>query len=256
MLGGVGHMTRARWAAIITGLAFIAGGIALGAGPYHDHRAFEKAAYCATPAAQDDCITQVRMTVLSKSSYTTQDPDPNWPPPQPPPPPPQLPPPGPFGMAPSLTGRVLAAVPMSQTTHYNLTVRTADGRRHTFKVDAGIYNAAKPGATGLAEVWHGRIARLRVGAHGDDQWSYWSLGVAWLMGWLGVMLIVGWGLPLAEAPAGFVIGGWWAGIVLFGITHTWRPAVWAVPLLLAGSVLLLRMSATMSARRYRSARRA
>jgi hypothetical protein len=252
-------MTAERWAALIAGVAFIAGGVALGAGPYDDRRAFEKAAYCtASPAvAHDDCIAQVRMTVLSRSTYTTQDPDPYWPPPQQPPPPPQLPPPGPFRMAPSLTGPALAALPMSETTHYKLTVRTADGRRHTFKVTAGIYDVAKPGAAGLAEVWHGRIERLRIGVHSDEQWSYWSLGGAWLMGWIGVMLIVGWGLPLAEMPVGVVVGGWWVGTIVFAIIHTWRPALWAVPLLVAGSILLLRASATVtSTRRNRAARRA
>jgi hypothetical protein len=249
-------MTRERWVAVVAGLAFIAGGIVLGAGPYGDRRAFEKAAYCASPAAaRDDCVARVRMTVVSRSTYTTEDPDPNWPPAQPPQPPPPPPIPGPFRVALPARARILAALPMSTTTHYKVTVRTEDGKAHTFQVDGGIYDVAKPGATGVAEVWRGRITRLRIGAHSDDQWSYWSLGGAWSVGWIGVMLVVGWGLPLARVPMGVVIGGWWGGNVLFLIIHTWQPALWFVPLLVAGPLLLLRVFVTVTGgnRRYRSA---
>jgi hypothetical protein len=250
ILGAVGHTTRTRWMATAAGLAFIAGGIALGIGPYEDRRAFEKASLCGA-APGDDCIAQVRITVLSKSRYTTQDPDPNWPPPQPPqPPPPPQPPLGPFRLIPALTGRVLATLPMSETTHYKLKVRTADGESHTYNVDGAIYDAAKPGMTGVADVWHGRIARLRIGTHSDEQWSYWSLGAAWLLCWIGVMLIVGWGPPLAPAPAALVIGGWWAGVVFIGIAEVWHAAVWAIPLVLAGAVLTVRVAVTASRRRY------
>jgi hypothetical protein len=250
-------MTRERWVAFVAGLAFVAGGIALGAGPYADRLAFEKAGYCGTspPAAREGCVARVPMTVVSRRTYTTEDPDPNWPPPQPPQPPPPPPIPGPFHVVlPSLV-RSLAALPMSTTTHYKVTVRTEDGTAHTFAVDGGIYDVAKPGATGLAEVWHGRIVRLRIGAHSDEQWSYWSLGAGWLVGWIGVMLVVGWGLPLSGVPVGVVIGGWWGGNVLFLIVHTWRPALWGVPLLVAGPVLLLRVFWTVRGgrRRYRSA---
>jgi hypothetical protein len=249
-------MTRARWGAVVVGLAFVAGGIVLGAGPYGDRHAFEKAAYCASsPAAGDDCIVRTPMTVVSRSTYTTEDPEPNWPPPQPPQPPPPPPIPGPFRVAPgALQARVLAALPMSTTTHYKVTVRTEDGKARTFKVDGDIYDLAKPGATGLAEVWHGRIVRLRIGARSDDQWSYWELGGAWLIGWIGVMLVVGLGLPLARVPVGVVIGGWWGGNVLFLIIHTWPPALWLVPLLIAGPLLLFRVSATVrGGRRHRAA---
>jgi hypothetical protein len=252
MLGGVGHTTRMRWAAIVAGLAFIAGGIALGIGPYDDRRAFEKASLCGA-APRDDCITQVRMTVLSKSRYTTQDPDPNWPPPQPPQPPPPQPPLGPFRIAPALTGQVLATLPMSETTHYKLKVRTADGRSHTYEVDGAIYEAAKPGMTGIADVWHGRVARLRIGTHSDEQWSYWRLGAAWVLCWIGVMLIAGWGLPLAAAPVVLVVGAWWAGIIFIGLADVWHAAVWAIPAIFAGAVVTMRVVITVSDRRYRSA---
>jgi hypothetical protein len=248
MLGGVGHTTtRMRWAATAAGLAFVAGGVALGLGPYEDLRAFEKASFCGA-APRDDCITQVRMTVLSKSSYTTQDPDP-VPPPQPPQPPPPQPPLGPFRIAPALT----AALPMSETTHYKLKVRIEDGRIDTYNVDGAIYDAAKPGTTGVADVWHGRIARLRIGTHSNGQWSYWSLGVAWLLCWIGVMLIAGRGLPLLEAPMALVIGAWWAGIIFIGIAESWHPAIWVIPAILGGAVLTLRVVITVSDRRYRSA---
>ena len=251
MLGGVGHTTGERWAAFVAGLAFIAGGIALGIGPYHDRRAFERASLCGA-APRDDCITQVRMTVLSKSQYTTQDPDP-VPPPQPPPLPPPQPPLGPFRIAPALTGQVLAALPMSETTHYKLKVRTADGKSHTYNVDYAIYDAAKPGTTGMADLWHGRVVRLRIGTHSDEQWSYWRLGAAWVLCWIGVMLIAGWSLPLAAAPAPLVVGAWWAGII-FGLIEVWHPLVWVIPAILAGAVLTVRVLVTGAERRYRARR--
>jgi hypothetical protein len=142
---------------------------------------------------------------------------------------------------------------MSDTTHYKLKVRTEDGSSHTYDVDGAIYDAAKAGTTGMADVWHGRIARLRIGTHSDEQWSYWSLGAAWLLCWIGVMLIVGWGPPLVPAPAPFVIGGWWAGIIFVGLVEVWYAAVWVIPAILAGAVLTLRVVVTVSDRRYRSA---
>ena len=246
MLGTVGQRTLEHWVATVAGLAFVAGGVALGSGPYHDRRAFEKADYCA--ASTVDCIVRTRMTVLSKSTYTTQDTDPNWPPPQPPPPPPPQPPvfPGPFRIAPAMGARVLAALPMSQTTHYKLTVRTEDGTRHTYEVGPGIYDAARPGTTGVAEVWHGDIRRLRIGTESDEEWSYWRFGVAWALAWIGVMLLVGWALPLDYAPVGVVIGGWWLGLVVYGITHTWHPAIWVIPLIFAGTVLTVRVFVTLT----------
>jgi hypothetical protein len=242
-------------------MACVAGGIALGSGPYHDRQAFDKAGYCGA-VARDDCVTRVPMTVLSRSTYTTEDPDPQ-PPQQPPPQPPPLP--GPFYWGPSLAAlpvagilaappvdRIVAALPMSRTTHYRLTVRTADGERHTFEVDGSMYDAAHKGARGTAEVWHGRIVRLRIGSHSDDQWSYWRLGFAWVLGWIGVMLILAFAVPLADpAPpgAGFV---WWAGVIAFSVLHTWRPALWVVPLAGGGAFLLYRVYSSIGSRvRYR-----
>ena len=239
MLSGMGHESGGRWVATIAGLAFVAGGVALGSGPYHDRRAFERAGYCTTSAARDDCIARTRMTVLSKSTYTTEDPvPPDNPPPQPPPPqpPPNL---GPFRIAPSL-----GALPLSYTTHYKLTVRTEDGRKHTFSVNAGIYDAAKTGTTGVAEVWHGRIERLRIGAHSDEQWSYFSLSMAWVLAWIGVMLIVDRAPPLADLPLGVTIAGWVLGTIVFAVVHGWGPAIWVVPVIFAGGVLALRVFAT------------
>lgn len=236
-----------RWAALIAGVACVVGGIALGSGPYHDRRTFEKAGYCGA-VARDDCVTRMSMTVLSRSTYTTEDPDPE-PPQQPPPqPPPQIP--GPFYWGPSVAalpvGRILAALPMSQTTHYELTVRTADGERHTFEVERSMYAMAPAGARGTAEVWHGRIARLRIGSRSDDQWSYWSLGLAWVLGWTGVMLIIAWGLPLADPASPPAVFVWWAGIIVFAGLHAWPPALWVVPLAGGGGLLLFRVYATVA----------
>jgi hypothetical protein len=244
-----------RWAALLAGMACVAGGIALGSGPYHDLRAFEKAGYCGS-VARDDCVTRVSMTVISRSTYTTEDPDPQ-PPQQPPPqPPPQIP--GPYYWGPSVAalpvGRIVAALPMSQTTHYQLVVRTADGKSHTFGVGGDMYDMARVGTRGTAEVWHGRIVRLRIGSHSADQWSYWSLGLAWALGWIGVMLIAAWGVPLADAAphlAGFT---WWIGIIAFVALHTWRPAFWVVPLAGGGLFLLYRVRLSIGHRNRRPAR--
>jgi hypothetical protein len=251
MLDTVAYKTRTHWAALVAGAIFVAAGVALGAGPYHDRRAFERAPYCG-PAVRGDCVTRMRMTVLSRSTYTTEDPDPNWPPPQPPPqppPPPQGPfgPFGPYGMGPPVR-RAMAVLPMSQTTHYRLTVRTEDGRRHTYEVGADLYRAARTGTTGTAEVWHGRVQRLRVASYSDDQWSYLSLGVAWVLAWIGLMLIVGLGLPLAEVAPALPIGAWWAGIVAFAVLHAWHPALWVVPLVAGGAVLVIRAGALFARR--------
>jgi hypothetical protein len=247
--GGVKYWTRSRWAALAAGAMFVAGGAALGAGPYHDRQAFERAPYCG-PTVRGDCVTRVRMTVVSRSTYTTEDPDPNWPPPQPPPQPPQPPPMNPFvpfGMGPARgpVRTVVAALPMSQTTHYKLTVRTEDGKAHTYQVGSDVYDAARTGATGTAEIWHGRIQRLRIGAHTSDQWSYLSLVIAWVLAWIGVMLIVGWGLPLADVVPPIVVGGWVAGVILFGALSAWAAAWWAVPLIVGGVVLLCRVYWTL-----------
>jgi hypothetical protein len=251
MLDDVSLTTRERWVAAIAGLGFAAAGIMLGSGPYLDRRAFEKAGYCATSTANDDCIAQTRMTVVSKSTYTTDDPDPNWPPPQPPQPPPPPPPiPGPFHLAPAA-----ALLPMSQTTHYKLTVRTEDGKRHTFGVDYAMYETARQGTTGVAEVWHGHIKRLRIGAHQEEKWSYWSLGLAWVLAWIGVMLLIAWAVPLDDLPLWAVAAAWWIGTLTFGITHAWPPAIWAVPAVFGGGVLILRVWATIANARWRARRR-
>jgi hypothetical protein len=255
MLDGVGLRTRERWVAAIAGMAFVAGGVLLGSGPYSDRRAFEKAGYCTSSTGGDDCIARTPMTVLSKSTYTTHDPDPNWPPPQPPQPPPPPPPVvGPFGIAPALGEQVLARLPMSDTTHYKLTVRTEDGKRHTYEVGYAMYDAAKPGTTGVAEIWHGRVKRVRIGAHRDEEWSYWSLGVAWIATWIGVMMLLAWALPLADVPFWVVAGAWWLGVLAFGVIHLWSPALWVIPVILGGAVLTLRASATVTSTRRRAGR--
>ncbi|MDN3351319.1 hypothetical protein [Actinomadura sp. DC4] len=239
-----------RWAVTIVGLALAAGGVALGAGPYNDRRAFEKAGYCGESTSSDGCIARMRMTVVSKSTYTTHDPDPDWPPPQPPPQPPPMPPPfqGPFRIAPAVGG-MLASLPMSDTVHYELTVRTEDGARHKYAVGHTVYDAAKPGTAGVAEVWHGHVRRLRIGADSHEEWSYWSLGLSWVLAWIGVMLIAGWGLSLAGVPLPIVIGAWWGGVIVFTSFHDWRPAIWVIPAIFAGAVLTLRVSATIMAAR-------
>ena len=247
--GGVGRIRLGHVAAFVVGLALIAGGLALGAAPYADRRAFDRAPYCATPpsAGPSRCVERVPMTVITRSTYTTQDPDPpdpNWPPPPPPPQPPT----GPFGMAsrPAKGPRVEAA---STTTHYQLTVRTADGQRHRFDVGHGIYKVAKPGVTGTAAMWRGRLVRLRIGSHSDDVWSYSRLEISWLIVWTGVMLIVGLALPLAAPPFGLAVAGWFLGVMPPVSLFIRVPLVSAVPILIAAATLLLRVRVTARWRR-------
>ncbi|MCO5971310.1 hypothetical protein [Actinoallomurus soli] len=165
-------------AALAAGPVLIAVGVALGAGPFADFEAYERAPLCGSPPPADTghCVTRLPMTVIKKSTYTTEDPDPPDPPqfPQPPPPPP--PPMGPFRVVlpTAVRQRVVAA---SRTTHYKVTVRTADGRYHDFEVEHGFYKVAETGTTGTADIWHGRVVRLQIGTHVDDEWPDWKLGI-------------------------------------------------------------------------------
>jgi hypothetical protein len=141
--------------------------------------------------------------------------------------------------------RVVAA---STTTHYQLTVRTADGKRHRYEVGHGIYKAAKPGTAGTAEMWRGRLVRLRIGRHSDDEWSYARLEISWLLIWTGVMLIIGLALPLAVPSFGLPVGGWWLGVMLPASLFIRWPLVLAVPTVIAGTTLLFRVRASVRRR--------
>jgi hypothetical protein len=178
------------WAALAAGPALIAVGVALAAGPSADVMAFERAPYCATPPPADKshCVTRLAMTVIRQSTYTTENPDPPDPPQFPPQQPPQPPPMGPFQVVPTVARlRVVAA---SRTTHYKITVRTADGRYHDFEVEHDFYKVAEAGTTGTAEIWHGRVVRLRIGTHIDDEWPDWKLGIPVFIVLGGVVMFV------------------------------------------------------------------
>ncbi|MCF1512266.1 hypothetical protein [Streptomyces glomeratus] len=87
--------------------------------------------------------------------------------------------------APVLAGLRMAAA--SETTHYEITVRTADGRHHKLEVEQDFYKVAKPGTVGTAESWHGRLLRLRIGSHVDYQYPF-----RWVIPYL--IIIVGAGV--------------------------------------------------------------
>ncbi|MEV5703820.1 hypothetical protein [Actinoallomurus sp. NPDC052274] len=161
--------------------------MALGAGPFADFEAFERAPLCASPPPADPshCVTRLSMTVIKRSTYTTEDPDP----PDPPQLPPQPPPMGPFRVVPPTVAR-LRVVAASRTTHYKVTVRTADGRYHDFEVEHDFYKVAKAGTTGTADVWHGHVVRLRIGARIDDEWPDWKLALPVFVVLAGVVLSV------------------------------------------------------------------
>lgn len=196
----------------LVGLAVIVVGLVLAAGSRVEQREFERAPYCSTPPPADTshCKLRVSMTVTARSTYTTSDrdpPDPPNPPDPVPPPPPALPQ---FRVgsyvralrvgvvagamarsdvrvvhAPVLAGLRMAAA--SETTHYEITVRTADGRHHKLEVEQDFYKVAKPGTVGTAESWHGRLLRLRIGSHVDYQYPF-----RWVIPYL--IIIVGAGV--------------------------------------------------------------
>ncbi|MDT0468533.1 hypothetical protein [Streptomyces gibsoniae] len=80
----------------------------------------------------------------------------------------------------------------STTTHYEITVRTADGRRRKFEVEQDFYQVAEPGTVGSVEIWHGRLLRLRIGSHVDEQYP-----LRWTIPY--VIILVGVGLLLYPA---------------------------------------------------------
>ncbi len=239
-------MTLRHWAALAAGAALILGGYLLGSGPYDDRQRFEHAGLCAATAVRHaDCVTRSHAVVVSRSTETHDDPDPpdpNWPPqPQPPPPPVQPPI---YFMRPA---HVLA----SQTTTYTVVLRTDDGRRHTFDVGYGLYHVARTGAQANVDRWHGRIKRISIGTHSDDQWSTWKLTLAWLIAWTGVMLIVTFAPPFEEDAVGAGFGAWWGGFVGYLIVGRWGPAWYVLPLVVAGAVVLVKVNfAVADARRY------
>lgn len=179
------------WAALAAGPVLIGVGVALGAGPVADFEAYARAPLCASPPPADTghCVTRLPMTVIKRSTYTTDDPDPPQFPQQPPPPPPPPPPMGPFRVAAPAVAR-MRGVLASQTTHYRITVRIADGRYHDFEVGHGFYKVAGAGTTGTADLWHGRVMRLRIGTHTDDEWDDWRVGVSVWISLAGIVVFV------------------------------------------------------------------
>src|SRR5690606_24518949 len=110
---------------LVLGLLLIAAargrrGVALGAGPYMDRLAYERASDCAASASgdRDDCVGRVAMTVVSRSTSTTRGHDlPEAP--QPPPPPPQPPQPPLRMIRPDLVNEaVVLAAARSDTLHH------------------------------------------------------------------------------------------------------------------------------------------
>ena len=250
----VGAMSFGRWAAVALGLGLVVGGVALGAGPYHDLQAFERAGHCATssPGTARDCVATARVSVVSRSTYTTPDndtgPDPNWPPPpQPPIPQPPMGPPLRAARTVVNTARQVSAA--TETTHYRVTVRTDDGRRHTYTVTAGLYETATPGTVARADLWHGRITRLTIGAETVEIPPDSGFDHAWLMGWAGVMLLV-WSVP-GRVHLGIVLWLWWTGNVVYHMLGSWDPAWYMVPLLIAGSLLAWKAREMILGRRRR-----
>jgi hypothetical protein len=239
------------WGLAAVGSAVIAGGLAFGCGPYSDLQEFERAPQCAT-LTPSRCTGRVPITVIGRSTYTidTGDP-PDGPPsvklPEEPPDEPEEPPEEEL-----VAPHVVAA---SQTTYYRIVVRTPDGRGHRFYVRESFYKAVSRGATGTAEMWRGRIVRLRIGRRTDDQWPYWRLEISWAIVWAGVLLIVCLAPPLEPVSFGWIGGAAWLyGVVALdiGLLPRW-PLVSAVAaLIVAAAILLYRVRETVRWRRYQA----
>ncbi|MEV6026415.1 hypothetical protein [Streptomyces sp. NPDC052036] len=74
-------------------------------------------------------------------------------------------------------------------------MRTADGRRRKFEVEQDFYQVAKPGAVGTVEIWHGRLLRLRIGSHVDEQYPLrWTIPYVIILVGVGFLVYPGYRL--------------------------------------------------------------
>jgi hypothetical protein len=178
------------------------------------------------------CIAAETVVVVSRSTYTTDhDDSPQNPPfPGPPQPPPVIP--GPYGFGPVLAWT---------QTHYTVTIRTPDGRRHTYDVTKEFYDAARTGTTARAEVWRGHLTRLTIGSADVQLDAAPGFFTAWLLAWAGVMMIVATiAYPLGTFPVFNVFFLWTMGTIIFGWFGGWRPAAYLVPLIFVTAIFVWR----------------
>lgn len=147
--------------------------------------------------------------------------------------------------------RVVTAA-RADTINYVLVVRTAEGRRHRFRVDHDLYEAAEPGTRVTGETWHGRLVRVRLGPHSDGEWSYTRLQAALVILWSGLILIVGLGPPLADIPLHIVLFTWWIGVMASVVAVGWPSWMWTAPAAIGGTILVYRLIATLRLARHRA----
>ncbi|GAA4563913.1 hypothetical protein [Planotetraspora kaengkrachanensis] len=217
------------------GLACVA--VVAGSSSYADAYDFADASRCDTLRADGrmDCITTVAVTVVSRSISTTPD---HQPPVNPLPNPPPLPPPQPPIFRVAAVGEVAAA-----DVDYKVVVEVvgASHRRYTIPVDKQLYDKARPGAHGMADMWRGHVLGLSIGGSRSVAWIPMGFAFACALGWVGAVLMGGsllvrtrlsWsafdrlgliGFPLIAA--GF--------FVPFLLAVPWRPAWRVVPVVMA-----------------------
>ncbi|GAA4102405.1 hypothetical protein [Actinomadura miaoliensis] len=121
-----------------------------------------------------------------------------------------------------------------------MTVRTPDGKRRTFEVGKGLYDKAKPGTTGRAQMWRGRVTLLTVGAESKRISLFPGFFVLWLVAWAGMMLFIGaLFYPIGEASGQVLTGGHVVGGVVVYLLRDWPAAVLGVPALVAVAIAVL-----------------
>ncbi|XVQ09739.1 hypothetical protein ACQP1W_45695 [Spirillospora sp. CA-255316] len=230
----------ARLGIAVAGLALAAACGMAASDAYNDLRAYERALHCAphVPGDQRECIATVTVTVVKRSTRVEDDSPPT--PVQVPNPPPPTPPMGPVirlipvaGELPAVAVRAVVA----DRVRYDVTVRTPDGERRTFEVGKGLYDRAKPGTTGYAEMWRGHVTRLTVGSESKRIPWFQAFFFYWLVAWAGVMLVLGALFhPIGEVSTHVLGGGYVVGAVAFYLLRDWPPALFGVPAAVAAVV--------------------
>jgi type IV secretory pathway TrbD component len=148
---------------------------------------------------------------------------------------------------------VRAAV--ADRVRYEVTVRTPDGERRTFEVGKGLYDRARPGAAGYAEMWRGHVTRLTVGSESKEIPRFRAFFFSWLLAWAGAMLVLGALFhPIGAVSAPVLGGGYVAGAVAFYVLRDWPPALFGVPAVVAAAVAVWWAAESRRRRRARRAR--
>ncbi|MFC5744441.1 hypothetical protein [Actinomadura rugatobispora] len=233
-------LVAARLVVAAAGLALVAACGMAASDAYHDMRGYERALHCAPhlPGDQRECIATVTVTVVERSRRVEDDSPPT--PIQVPTPPPAPQPPMPVLRLIPVAAHALPAagdVPavavraaVADRFRYDVTVRTPDGRRRTFQVGKGLYDRARPGTSGYAEMWRGHVTRLTVGSESKRIPLFREFFFYWLVAWAGAVLVLGALFhPIGQMSVHVLVGGYVVGAVVFYLLRDWSPALLGVP---------------------------